>query len=359
MGEPVAEPVVEPVPTARPANAATRLAARIELAKLAHELDLGLDEVSFLADADPVALRALRTDVAERLLARHAARFARIAHLSSLVPVGVAAKAAQHAVGPLVSARIAGSLPPAEAVRLAERLPPEFLADVTLSLDPSRVAGILAALDLDLLARVGRLLVARGEHVVLGRFVSVVPTAAALAVVDGAGPGDLLRVALFAEDRSVLPALVARLDDRVLVAVLELAHADDAHVDALTLVTSLDPASRSRIVGLLAGLPEDRAAGFLTAVAAIDAWPEVLPALADVEDGALRTLVNVPPTAEPAVLDAVLRTAHGLDLAVLLRRVLAVLDPAHLAALRAAPVAADPDVRAWLGWGVDEPHGGA
>ncbi|GAB3085395.1 hypothetical protein [Nocardioides zeae] len=332
----------------RGANAATRLAARIELTKLAHELDLGLDEVAFLADADPDELRRFRTDVAEQLFARHADRFARIAHLSSLVPVAIAARAAQHAVGPLVSARIAGSLPPAEAVRLAQRLPAEFLAEVCLTLDPDRVRGIVADLDVALVTQIGRLLLERGEHVVLGRFVSVVPTESALAVVDGADPGDLLRAALFADDRTVLPALVDGLGDDVLVAVVEHAHATDAHLDALTLVTSLDPAERVRVVALVAGLPPDRAAGFLAAVAEIDAWRELLPALAHLDDRALAALVNVPATADPAVLDAVLHTAHALDLAAPLRRVLHALDDEHLAALRGAPGLADPAVRAWL-----------
>ncbi|WP_447646025.1 hypothetical protein [Nocardioides zeae] len=329
-------------------NAATRLAARIELTKLAHELDLGLDEVAFLADADPEALRRLRTDVAEQLFARHADRFARIAHLSSLVPVGIAARAAQHAVGPLVSARIAGSLPPAEAVRLARRLPADFLAEVTLTLDPARVSGIVGELDVALVTEIGRLLLERGEHVVLGRFVSVVPTSSALAVVEGADPGDLLKAALFADDRSVLPALVDGLDDDVLVAVVEHAHTTDAHVDALTLVTSLDHAARARVVGLVAGLPADRVAGFLAAVAEIDAWRELLPVLADLDDQALAALVNVPATTDPAVLDAVLRTGRELDLALPLLRVLHALDEEHLGALRSAPGLTDPAVRTWL-----------
>lgn len=331
-----------------PADAATRLATRIEIAKLAHELDLGPDELAFLDDRDPDQLRELRQDVSAALYARHEARFRRVAALSAMVPVTIAVKAAQLAVGPVVSARIAAAMPPDEAVRMAGRFAPDFLADVTLSLDPTRVEAIVRQLEHDLVTSVGRLLLERGEHLVLGRFVSIVDTEAALAVVDGADPGDLLQVALYAEDRSALAGLVLALPVPVVAGVLEESHVARTQTDALTLLTSLDAAARARVVHALATLPADRQHGFLQAVVATGAWPEVLPGLDGIDDDALVTLANGPQTADATVLDGVVAAARTVGRPDLLARLLLALDAPHLEHLASSRLADDTDLQAWV-----------
>ncbi|WP_028472885.1 hypothetical protein [Nocardioides alkalitolerans] len=329
-------------------DAATRLATRIEIAKLAHELDLGADELAFLEDRDPQPVRRLRQDVSAALYARHETRFRRLAALSAAVPVTIAVKAAQLAVGPVVSARIAASMPPDEAVRMAGRFSPDFLADLTLSLDPTRVEAIIRELDHDLVTKVGRLLLARGEHLVLGRFVSLVDTAPALAVVDGASPGDLLQVALYAEDRSALSVLVLALPVEVVAATIDDSHATGTQTDALTLLTSLDDPARTRVIAALATLPADRQDGFLRAVVAMAAWPEVLPGVGGLDDEALGVLANGPTTADAAVLDEVVAAARALDRPDLLARLLLALDAPHREQLARARVVRDADLVAWV-----------
>lgn len=328
-------------------DATARLATRLEITKLAHELDLGTDELAFLADADADELKALRQDVANALYRRHEARFARVAALSSMVPTTVAARAAQVALGPVLSARIAAALDPDEAVKLASRVPTDFLADLALSLDPERSAAIVRRLDDELVVRVGRVLMDRGEALVLGRFVSVVEPTIALRLVEGGEPGVLLDTALLADDRSVLPALVGGLDDDALAGVLVQAHADGRAEDAVTLLTALDAPTRQRVVSLVAGRSLDEVSGFLQAVQEVGAWPEVVPALVHLDDAVLARLVNVPATADPAVLDAVHAAATDgpEEHPRLLARLVLQLDEAHLAALRSTSALGDPAAR--------------
>ncbi|MDT9592498.1 hypothetical protein RDV89_05430 [Nocardioides zeae] len=270
------------------AEATARLATRLEVVKLAHELDLGVDELAFLAGRAADDVRELRVAVTAALHARHQARFARLAALVGVVPLGVAARAAELAIGPVVSARVAAALGPEDAVRLAQRVSPGFLAEIALSLDPVRSAEIVRSLDDRLVVEVGRLLLEQGEHLVLARFVSVVEAPVALEIVADASPAALLEVALLADDRSVLGGLVAALDDDVLVAVLDHCHGTGGETDALSLVTSLDLAGRTRVVEVLAtsGRPDLQVA-FLRAVENEGAWPEVVPALARCDEGVL------------------------------------------------------------------------
>lgn len=290
---------------AETSGAAERLASELEITKLAHELDLGVDELAFLRDQPADALRALRRDVSSALYRRHERRFRRVAALSSMVPATVAARAAQLAVGPVVSARIAAALDPDEAVKLAGRLPAPFLAELALSLDPERSAAIIRRLEPELVVEVGRVLLAEGESLVLGRFVAVVDPEVALRLVDGADPGTLLDIALLADDRSALSALVGGLGEPDVRALLKHCDEMDRAVDALTLLTALD-------------------------------------------DEALRHLVNVPTTAHHDVLEAVLEAGRATDHGPLLVRLLVLLDDDHVGVLSSAPSAHDPEVHAWL-----------
>jgi hypothetical protein len=229
----------------------SHLAVRVEIAKLAHELSVGADELAFLAEVPAESVRALRGDVALALFHRHEARFRRLARLSHLAPVPITAKIAEVAFGPLLGARVAAVMDPDLAVRLAARLSPGFLTDLAVRLDPVRAEPIIRGLPVPLVQEVGARLLDRGEHLVLGRFVSVVDVEAALAVVAGASPADLLQVALCTEDVDALEAVMSRLPDDRLVGVLEAGRAPESVDDLAALLESVSDTTRDRLLGLL------------------------------------------------------------------------------------------------------------
>lgn len=232
--------------------------ARVEVTKLARELGCEEAEVAFLSDRPSSDLRRLRTTITRARFARHEAQFRRLAGFTGMVPPSLAAKAAQAALGPLLSARVAAVVDPDQAVDLARRLEPGFLADVSLHLDPFAVAPIIGRLPDSLIVTVGRELLARGEHLVLGRFVSVVTTESSLAVVEDASAEDLLQIALFTEDQSALDDVVAGLPLDRLAGVVRHAVDHDRGDDALALLAGLS-GSRERLLAAVdtVEMPED------------------------------------------------------------------------------------------------------
>lgn len=229
----------------------SHLAVRVEVAKLAHDLSVDPDALAFLTDAPADSVRALRTDVAHALFQRHEARFRRLARLSHLAPVPITAKVAEVAFSPLLGARVAAVMDPELAVRLAARLSPGFLTDLAVRLDPVRAEPIIRGLPVPLVQEVGARLLERGEHLVLGRFVSVVDVEAALAVVAEASPADLLQVALCTEELDALEAVMSRLPDDRLVGVLEAGRAPGSSEDLAALLESVSDPTRERLLGLL------------------------------------------------------------------------------------------------------------
>lgn len=260
-------------------DAGPDLSARLEVTKLAHELDVGEAELEFLTSRGWEDVRVLRTAISTALFERHEKRFRRVAALSNVLPAAITAKIAEVGFGPGLCARVAAVMDPKDAVGLAERFKPAFLTDVSLSLDPSRAAAIIGALPQDLVVDVGRRLVERGEVLALGRFVSVVDVDTALRVIDGASGAELLRIALFTEDRDALDRVVDRLDDTARSGVTEAAVAGDDFEGTITLLVALSPANAARFLEDAAGLEDTGRSAFIAAVSHDQAWPRLAEAM--------------------------------------------------------------------------------
>jgi hypothetical protein len=155
--------------------------------KLARLLGRDPDSLHYLERLDPSDLRQLRDQATEMLFSAHAGPLGRLAAASKLLPVGVIASIAERALGPMLTARVAGLLEPSHAVQVAAKLPGPFLADVAAELDPRRAGPVIALIPADRIAEITAELVRRHEHVTIGRFVghlSAEARLAALAVLD-------------------------------------------------------------------------------------------------------------------------------------------------------------------------------
>ncbi|HEY1134291.1 MAG TPA: hypothetical protein VGE77_06910 [Nocardioides sp.] len=283
--------------------------ARVEVARLKHTLEVPVADLDldFLAELAPAEVAHLRRSVDAARHARQAGRFARLAGITRFLPIAVAAKAAEGALGPLVSARTASVMEPAEATRLAERISPEFLAELTAHLEPTRATEIVAGLPADLLVAVGRRMLASGDHLTLGGFVGVMPAAASVEVVRDASGLAILEIAVHAEDAAALDEVLTGLPDATLARVLTDAGEHDRADDAVLLMTSLGLDARTRLFELLPGLDRLHQRRLVRAVVRQGAWEHVLPVLSRVRLDALQHLVALPEIADPDLLGALMR----------------------------------------------------
>ncbi|KQY64102.1 hypothetical protein [Nocardioides sp. Root140] len=307
----------------------TSLANRVEIIKLAHALDVPDTDLAILAPVPADDIRTVRQSLGEAIFAQHEPRFRRIAKLASMVPPQLSARIAQMALSPLLGARVAAVMDPALAVKLAGSLKTTYLADLSTALDPVRAEPILSRIEADLIVEVGRLLVERKEYVALGRFVSVIEPDTALKVIASATGRDLLQVALFAEDPIALDELVRRIDDQRLVDAIRAADEDGLYDDAVTLIASVSPTSRARLVPLITALDQAGLDAFATSLHSYDAWPAALPALAGLDDAALAALANCSATLTPGMLPRMVEVAHELELGALVDRLATLLDADH------------------------------
>lgn len=276
----------------------------VEVAKLKHALQVPADatDLDFLAALAPADVTHLRRSVDAARHARQAGRFARLAGITRFLPVAVAARAAEAALGPLVSARTASVMEPEEASRLAERISPEFLAELTGHLEPTRATAIVAGLPADLLVAVGRRMLANGDHLTLGGFVGVMPADASVEVVRDASGLAILEIAVHAEDPAALDEVLAGLPDATLERVLAAAGEHDRADEAVLLMALLGLEARARLFELLPRLDRLHQRRLVRAVVRQAAWEHVLPVLSRISADALHHLVRLPEIADPDLL---------------------------------------------------------
>lgn len=323
------------------------LMARIELQKLSAALDIDESKLGYLADLDADELRELRDMVTGALYSRHESRFGRMAAVAKLVPAAINAKASQ-LVGPALSAQVAGALDAQHAVKLAKAMRPEFLADVATHLDPSRVTAIVQALPDSVVVPVGRTLLERGAYLTLGRFTSVVDPETALKVTEDADGSELLSLALYTEDRPAIDAIVTRLDDvRLRLAMAAAARSGD-YDEALALMEVLTPPNRARVLDEAATLDQGERNDLMEGVIRNDSWDMIMEAIDRVSHDALKAVLNVPATAETAVIDAVLEQAIKADRTEAFEAILLAMDAAHVTALSASKVLRGAEFKAWV-----------
>ena len=235
----------------------TDLLQHVELVKLAHDLGVDLEDVEFLGSLTEGDLSRLRGAVNHALFAPHETRFARMAGMGRHVPLALAAKGAQLALGPLIAARVAAVTDPELAVRLVGHLDVGFLARMTPYIDPAKVAGIVARLPRDVVVATGEKVLEARDYIPLGRFVAHVDVDTAVEVARTAPPEDLLQIAIYTDDRDALGRMINRIDEEVLGEVLTYAAEAGAIDDASTLLALIPVDARLRVVRVATGLEDD------------------------------------------------------------------------------------------------------
>ncbi len=253
------------------------LRSRAEVLMLARLLRRDPSELEYLRDIPADDVAALRDQLTEVLFDAHSQVLGRLAAASKLLPIGVVATIGERAFGPVLSARVAGLLEPQRAVEMAARLPTAFLADVAVELDPRRASEVIAGIPPTQIAAITQELIARGEHVTMGRFVGYLGPAAITSAVAVMDDSALMQVAFLLESRDGLQELVELLPLARLEGIVRVVGEEDLWPDALELVGNLGPGGQKRFAELNA----IQADGVLEAIVAVarerQLWPGVLP----------------------------------------------------------------------------------
>jgi hypothetical protein len=285
-----------------------------EITKLARQLGVEPKELGYLDRIPAEALRTFRGQVTDRLFAGDAGRLRRVAAASKLLPVPLTVKMAQLAFGPLLCSATAGQLEPAHAVRVASKCPTPFLADITITLDPRRAAAVIAAVPTPLVVSVAKELIARDEHVTMGRFVNFLRQetlrAAVPAIPDDA---DLLRVAFVMEGKDTLDDLVEIARDR-LPGLVRTAYEQNLWPEALDLIGHLSPENLALLAEVVLDEDDHVLDALARAAQEAPAWDVLLPITAAMSPGNLRRFAAVPTLQESEVLAEIVEAAARAEL---------------------------------------------
>ena len=182
---------------------------RAEILKPAWLLSRDPEALGDLADAPPGERCRPREQVTDVRCDAHGHALGRLAVASKLLPVGVIALLAERAFGPVLAARIAGTLEPSRAVDVAAKLPAVFLADAARHIDPRRAGAVLAGIPPAQIAEVTRELARRGEFATIGRIAAQLGTEATAAAVDAINPTAAVQVGAAGQPRSRLARVLA------------------------------------------------------------------------------------------------------------------------------------------------------
>ncbi|MBL1077024.1 hypothetical protein JK358_21740 [Nocardia sp. 2] len=292
----------------------TNLAARAEVIKLARELHTPAEDLAFLLDSDPAAIRRIRHGMHAALDARHRPMFDRLAKVSALVPNSLAVAIATRYYGPVLCGMIASSLSPERAVALIGHVPTDFLADVSVHVDPAAATPIVRAFDSDILVPVMRELLARKDYVTLARFLVAATDRQLLDVVPHIETGeDLLLVAFNAELDSVadrFEVVLADLSDDRIRDIVQAMHDRDRFAEGLTFMQFLTDKTLGRVADATAALGPEILTHLVESCHRENAWAELIPVATAMSADSLDRLLALD-TWDEQKLTAVTRAAEA------------------------------------------------
>lgn len=287
-----------------------RIAEKIKLGRL---LSLGPAALEQYDALDAATLRALREQISDSLFDDSRGALERVASASRLLPNALVASVGERSFGPMLCARITGLLSPERAAALAAHMPDEFLADVAMQLDPRSARGVIAQLGKERVVAVAKVLLARGEHVTLGRFVDFLDLDIIAAVVEVIlHEAVLLDIAFYIEAKPRISELAGLLPEpRLRALVLHAGDGDgDTWVASLALMSHLNDDWRRRIGDIVVSEGEVFLTRLVDAAHAHDLWDAMLPIVGSMTDEARLTLAAMPALGRVEVLESVVRAAH-------------------------------------------------
>jgi hypothetical protein len=289
-----------------------RLATEVERLKLCRLLGLDAAGLGFLGRLPPRAIRQLRQTLWAQRQRQDFLHLRPWLGLARWLPVSLAAWCCERLLGlPLVTA-LAGELSLQQTLGIARLLSPARLADVCAQLDPRAAHDLVHLLPEARVLAVSRELLARRDHLTLGRFANHLGDAAMQAVLGVIEHDEnLLHTVYFIESRSRLDHILRLLpeDRRHRLMQLLLSAEPEQLRQLMFLLGSVSPALQAEL-GALAATDAAVLARLLQLTADGDYWEDMLPLLFNMGTAAQALLVSLPVWREqPALLKKMLEVA--------------------------------------------------
>lgn len=259
------------------------LEVRAEITKIARLLGAETEDLGYLEAIKPEGLINFRDQLVDLFYGGEIGGLQRFVGPSKILPSSLIASVTQEAVGPVLTARIAGLVDPAQAIAVVGRLPTEFLADVAVEIDPRRVSGIIGGLDDETVHGVAEILVKRKEYVAMGRFVAYVSGEQLADTFDVAKDVDLLQIAFVLEDKDHLSVAVSLLPDKRLRGIMRAAGKNDLWAEAIDLVLHLDDEQYMRVIDMVAVESDEILDALVRTAHDERLWSLVVPIASDME----------------------------------------------------------------------------
>ncbi len=293
------------------------LAQHAEILKLARIVGTKPEQLESLTKLDAPAIRALRERISASLFDADRHLFQRIATATKLVPAAVAGLIAEKALGPLLCARVAGSLPADRAIDIAKRQKTDFLAEVCLQIDPRQVRELIAGMPVQQSVEVAIELSRRREYITMGRFVDSLPEPSMRAILKALTDDEtLLRIGFFVEDPSQLSAVIDMLPPQRLRHMIELAVQRGAELwpEALALINAIAAPQRRMMAAQAARLADADINRMVELTHTHQLWTSLLPVVAEMDDADLQHLSTTKALQDDAVLTAMILAADASQL---------------------------------------------
>lgn len=309
----------------------SRLATRAEIQKLAQLLQLDSGRLDFLEPLPTEVIRRLRENAADQLYSGKQKLFQRLGAASRLLPAALVAFMGRKVFGAMLSARVAGELPPQRAIDMAMKMDVSFLADVSIELEPRRATAIIRGMPPERVRDVGLELLRRRAFITMARFVDHVSDAAMRLALSSIHDAEaLLHIGFFVENRARLDQMMDLVTDDQLRAIVKLAQdpAKGYWAEALALMQPVSIERRRRLGEIVAQQSPAELEQVLRMSHAQGLWGELLPVMASLSPESQRKLLQIPGLDEPGVLESIAETAKQQDLVNLLAPLLPSLPPA-------------------------------
>ncbi len=293
------------------------LAQHAEILKLARIVGAKPEQLESLTRLDAPTIRTLRERISASLFDADRHLFQRVATATKLVPAAIAGLIAEKALGPLLCARVAGSLPADRAIDIAKRQKTDFLAEVCLQIDPRQVRDLIAGMPIPQTVEVAIELARRKEFITMGRFVDSLPEPSMRAILKALTDDEaLLRIGLFVEDPSQLSAVIDMLPPQRLHHMIELAVQRGAELwpEALALINAIAAPQRRMMAAQAARLADADINRMIELTHGNQLWTSLLPVVAEMDDADLQHLSKAKALQDDAVLTAMILATDAAGL---------------------------------------------
>jgi len=291
-----------------------RLAAQVELSKLANTLQVKDEEVAFLNEVPPEALRMFRSALTDQIFDQQRLLFRWLASWVRWLPVWVAVFFVRYWMGARLVTRIASELPAWRVAQIARHLPVDFMADVAMGFDPRVARELVRLLDVEQIKGIANILLLRRDFMTMGRFVSLLPDTVVREVAASIEKdSDLLEIVFHVESRDRIDHLVHVLPyERIERTILIVADPNMREVwsKLLALVTNVSDAMKREMGDLAASQGQNVLEAIVHATDEDGLWEDILPVVVCLSPEVQKQVVNLQVIHEPKVMKHILEASH-------------------------------------------------